>query len=75
MRQSLELSWSDLSVPDFIVTLKHLGSSQNYTSRMDPYLKVKLGTLTLTTKVHKDAGKNPQWNDVSLSLHSLDSNV
>ena len=31
---------------------------------MDPYLKVKLGTFCMQTKVAKDQGKNPTWQDV-----------
>ena len=37
---------------------------------MDPYLKVKLGTFCLQTKVAKDMGKNPTWQDV-ISISSL----
>lgn len=32
-------------------------------SRMDPYVKVILGTRSVTTTVAKKAGKNPNWTD------------
>ena len=35
---------------------------------MDPYVKIKIGSFTQVSKVHKDAGKNPQWNDVCFEV-------
>ena len=36
---------------------------------MDPYVKLKLNEEILKTKVHKDAGKTPKWDD-TLTLKS-----
>ena len=46
-----------------------LYSSKSFDYRkMDPYLKVKLGTFCQQSKVAKDQGKNPTWQDVTILI-------
>lgn len=41
----------------------------DFFSKMDPYLKVTVGGETFKTKVHKNGGKNPIWqNSFSFNL-------
>eukprot|EP00826_Nyctotherus_ovalis_P037170 TRINITY_DN3375_c0_g1_i6.p2 TRINITY_DN3375_c0_g1~~TRINITY_DN3375_c0_g1_i6.p2 ORF type:complete len:151 (+),score=44.81 TRINITY_DN3375_c0_g1_i6:856-1308(+) len=41
-----------------------LGYSSSHSSKMDPFVRVKVGDQTFTSGVHKKGGKTPSWSDV-----------